>query len=448
MDHWRGLGALSLSLLSGVVPSSLSWRAPTRSATIAKDPLHLHQMSKSATFTAARVTALLIASATLALAAPASPPATGQPSCEAVCEVLRIRVVNDRDGAIAVSRDEGGTWQSVGRVVHYTTQVNRQGYTASKWVPPGRVAATAVNAIHVNVGYDAEQDRGIVFSLLPRQFLSPPTSYGSFLSPDSSIYTTIDAGASIFGGGAAPLVGNRVYRQTGEGALVALTAGYVPARGEVLVIVVERPLRYPLEAVFENWEGGAVTLRYEDGSENLVGWVIRPVGGVGRFVGSLYAGVGRVRANHAGVVDVSTSPLGELGAFQIIPLGHALSPEMGTAWQLTQWMIVGPLGQSPGLWDGLQPLFYGHLRPDYRPDDLRSPDWQQRLLSRFLIEVDIAGGWRPTPACRLSPDPAAPLPDWAHGALRGVRRLRILFPPGALVAPASEAAPTSAGPAP
>jgi len=345
-------------------------------------------------------------------------------------ELLRLRVVNDNGGQIAVSKDGGATWTALGCVVQYTTQVNRKGYTASKWVPPGYVAATSVNAIHISAGYNAEEDRGVVFSLLPKEFLTAPKNYSSFLSPDSSIYTDLPAGTAIFGGGEAPFVGNDVLLETRDG-LVPLPPDHVLAHGDVLVIIVAKPVRYPSDAIFENCAGGAVTLGYPDGSREQIGTVVRPVQGVGRFLGGLYADIGRIRANHAGVIDVSTSPLGRLGGFQIIPLGHAHSPEMENAWKLTQWLIVSPLEDCPDplrQWGAITPLFYGHIRPDYRPDDLQAPDWENRLLARFLVDVDMGEGWRPMPALSLSPDPATPLPDWAGSALAKVRRIRLLFP--------------------
>jgi hypothetical protein len=342
-------------------------------------------------------------------------------------EVLRLRIVNDAGGEIAASFDAGITWQPVGRVVRYTTQVTRQGYTASKWVSPGHVAATAVNAIHISAGYNAEDDRGVVFSLLPRELLSAPSTYSSFLSPDSSIYTDIPAGQGVFGGGGAPFVGNSVYLQA-AGELVPIDDSYNPARGDVLVIIVDRPLHYPIAAEFENHPGGRVSLVYADGSRDQLGWVVKPVWGVGRFLGGIYTGIGRVRANHAGVIDISTSSVGDLGGFQIIPFGHSISPEMGNAWKLTQWMIVAPLRESDSLWDGITPLFSQHLRPDYLSDDLSAPDWERRLLSRFVADVDLGTGWQPMPAIQLSSDPNAPLPSWAGDALRGMAKLRILFP--------------------
>lgn len=377
-----------------------------------------------------------------------------------VRELFRLRIVNDTAGQVAISRDGGVTWEAMGGVRYYTTQVNRKGYTASKWVAPGRVAATAVNAIHISVGYNAEEDRGVVFSLLPKEFLTTPKDYASFLSPDSSIYTDFAAGTGIFGGGEAPFVGNEVFLERPEG-MVPLPEDYVPSRGDALVIVVARPARYPSDAIFENWEGGSVTLGYPDGSRELIGTVVRPVRGVGRFAGSVYADVGRIRANHAGVIDISTSPLGRLGAFQIIPLGHAYSAEMTSAWEKTQWMIVEeaksrggaksrsrewgdvetgpeeqqmraspPSGEEGPPWGGLSPLFYGLIRPDYRAEDLYAEDWEQRLLARFLVDVDLGEGWRPMPVGKLSADASAPLPEWAGEALGEVKRVRVLFPVG------------------
>ncbi|MGD0111186.1 MAG: hypothetical protein ABSD48_04925 [Armatimonadota bacterium] len=342
-------------------------------------------------------------------------------------EILRLRIVNDVGGEISASRDQGLSWQTVGRVVRYTTQVSRKGYTASKWVAPGHVAATAVNAIHINVGYNNEDDRGVVFSILPRELLTTPATYSSFLSPDSSIYTNIPAGQGIFGGGGAPLVGNTVYLGAPSG-IAPLRDGYVPARGDVLVVVVDRPARYPIAAEFENRPGGAVTLMYADGSRELLGWVVKPVGGIGRFLGGIYTGIGRIRADHAGVVDITTSPIGALGGFQIIPFGHAISPEMGNAWRLTQWMIVGPLKEGSSLWDGITPLFCGYIRPDYLSNDLYAADWRVRLLSRFVADADLGHGWQPVSSPRLSSDPNAALPAWAGSALSNVKRLRILFP--------------------
>ncbi|MCJ7749552.1 MAG: hypothetical protein MUQ65_00420, partial [Armatimonadetes bacterium] len=71
---------------------------------------------------------------------------------------------------------------------------------------------------------------------------------------------------------------------------------------------------------------------------------------------------------------------------------------------------------------------FQHIRPDYLPDDILGQDWRERLLARFLVDVDRGDGWGPMPCLRLASDPAAPLPGWADGALADVLRVRILFP--------------------
>ena len=105
-----------------------------------------------------------------------------------------------------------------------------------------------------------------------------------------------------------------------------------------------------------------------------------------------------------------------------------MSPEMHLAWTKTQWMIVGPLEEESALWEGLAPLFLHHIRPDYRPDDIRGEDWKKRLLARFLVDVDRGNGWEPMACLRLERDPRVPLPEWADGALGDVAKVRILFP--------------------
>ena len=62
------------------------------------------------------------------------------------------------------------------------------------------------------------------------------------------------------------------------------------------------------------------------------------------------------------------------------------------------------------------------------PGDLEAPDWANRLLSRFLVDVDLGQGWQPIPPQVLDANPETPLPEWAGQALDGVKRVRILFP--------------------
>jgi hypothetical protein len=208
-------------------------------------------------------------------------------------EVYRIKIENRVNGAIEVSEDEGQSWKTVGRVLYPTNKINENGYSASKWMAEGRIVATSVNAIHVKSG-SAEASRTI-FSILPREMLQPPRKYRSYISPDSSIYTDIPAGKIIFGGGFSPFSGNMVMVSgTGE-AVVPLGRDYVPKLGDTFYILVDRPVEFPKEIVFENRFGGRITISYFSGDERVIGQVLRPASGVGRFEGSKFADRGSGR---------------------------------------------------------------------------------------------------------------------------------------------------------
>jgi len=343
-------------------------------------------------------------------------------------EIYRLRVVNDAGGKIAGSRDGGKTWTALGHVLRFTQKVNPRGFAASTWAPIGTVAATAVNAIHIKSDHDPQTDRAVIFSLAPREFSERGGgAYETSLSPDSSIYTDLPGGEGIFGGGWAPFVGNLVGLET-AGGLEPLPRGYIPKRGDAMVIRVVRPARYPSQMIFENRFQGLITLQYPDGSAEIIGTVLRPVAGVGRFPGTFFAGIGRIRANHPGVIDISTSPQDRIGGFQIIPAKHAMDPGTVYIRANTQWMVVGPVCATEPSWEGVAPLFLQYLQPAYRAQDLRDPDWEAKLLSHFLVEAKLKGEWGPMPAFDLGAAREGPLPHWADTALLYVEGFRIWFP--------------------
>ena len=341
-------------------------------------------------------------------------------------EIGRIRIENAPGGAVSVS--ENNAWRPVGKVLRPAEKLDLRGFSASRWASPGTVAATAVNALHVKVAQNEQEDRGITFSVLPREFA--PGSRQPFEEasiPGASIFTDIPSGTVIFGGGYAPLVGNPVFLERGA-ELTPLPRDYLPARGDVLVISIRRPKQYPSQIVFENRFGGFIYLEYPNGYRKMIGEVLRPVIGIGRFVGGLWAGIGRIRANHPGVIDISTSLVGEIGGFQIIPANHAMSPETTYVRRLTQWMVVGPLDARDPSWEGVAPLFLHYLRPKYNEADLYADDWHERLLGRFLADVKINGEWQAMPHLSVGTSANVALPAWADTALENVEAVRIMFP--------------------
>lgn len=276
---------------------------------------------------------------------------------------FEIVVENEVDGRVRVL--ENGTWVECGRVISPAYVFNKKPFTASQWGKVDSVVASAVNAIHIL------KSEGLL-SLLPQGVFS------SGARSESSILTNIPPQKSIFGGGYSPFVGSKVNFHPSSG---------IP---KLLEIKVYRERSDIIELIFENKIGGRVTAIYISGREEIIGRVIKPVEGIGRFIGSECTGIGRVRANHPGVICISTSSLGSIGGFQIIPYRHSLSPEMvKNAWELTQWMIVD-------LEPGSYPLFCGAILPNWNPDALIEPNWEELILRRSLVMVKFKDdeNWR------------------------------------------------------
>ena len=349
-------------------------------------------------------------------------------------EVARLRIHNIVNGEIEGSRDEGKTWQVIGHVLQPTQKVNRRGFTASKYAPIGSVAATAVNAIHLKASQNKPENRGVIWSLSPRADTEAGrVSLQSEVAPGASAYTDIAGGSGIFGGPFTPFVGNPISLDNNrDNKLAPLPDNYVPKPGDSWTIQIERPRDYPREIVFENRFGGQVTIQYRGEEARVIGTVLKPVIGVGRFVGSYFSEIGRLRANHNGVIDVSTSPRGVVGSFQIVPATHANAPELAYIQTSTQWMVVGPvsvLDQTP---EGVAPLFSSYLRPRFDVSDIANSDPVEGLAGRFLFEVKLrdakgkVSDWQPMPTFWLRDK--APLPDWAKTCLSNMTALRIRFP--------------------
>ncbi len=343
-------------------------------------------------------------------------------------ELYQIRITNEKDGLIEVKDAATEVWQEIGRVLVPAVKVSRDGFTASKWGKAGTVVASAVNALHIKTAHNREKDRGVLFSLLPSNALNKNVkNYTSYLNKSSSIYTNIRGGTAVFGGAYSVFVGNLVYLETADG-LAQLPYEYVPKLKDKIVIIVRRPDPYPLEMIFENKAGGLIYLRYADGKKKAIAQVLKPVVGVGRFLGTADSEAGRVRANHTGVIDISTSPLNKIGGFQIIPAHHSESPEMLSAKTKTQWMIVSGLSPFSAGTEGLSPLFSDYITPRYTEAAIYENNWQSKVTERTLIFVKYRGrsGWQPMPVYYL--EPGADLPESFNTALKDIEEIRLSFP--------------------
>lgn len=332
-------------------------------------------------------------------------------------ETLRLRITNSVGGLIEASADKGTTWHTLGRVVAPADRVNPASFTAAAWAQDSAVAATATNAIHIKVVNNPATARPMTLSIVPGG--KTIGAAGRLLS--SAIFTDLTGGEAIFGGGLGPLV-NSPVRVVRNGQETPLPPDYQPGEADVLIIIRQAPPALPAYLVFENRAGGQITLQFPDHDVSC-GVVDRPVEGIGRFEGAVYAAAGRVRANHPGVIDVSTSPIGMVGGFQIIPRHHAISPELSYVKTGHQWMIIGPADQNEPDFAGHFPFFSSLILPSYRYDDIFGDhtDWMQRVLSRTIAQVRYSDGtWEPMPRIGFVD---AGCPDTELPSQRGRRRL-------------------------
>ncbi len=257
----------------------------------------------------------------------------------------RICIENREGGRISIQSASGE--QFVGRVVRPVDAPDYFPFAASVFGKDSSITATAVNALHIRIA------EGKTFSILP-------CNTGDFGLGNS--ITDVSPGSAIFGP-FAPRVGDAIELISADGTSRRLPANYIPALGDRWTIHCP-PRERDFRIAIENRAGGRAILEEETGSR-VLGTVLSPVRGVGRFEGSQFAPPGTVRANHPGVICVSTSPLGVTGGFQIVPKEHLEKNRLERYLGAPQWLTVdAPAGSCP--------LFSGLLRPGdrvYREDE-------------------------------------------------------------------------------
>lgn len=318
-------------------------------------------------------------------------------------ELFTVRIPLERGRQVRV--EEGGMSIQMGQVLSTPIRPLYPAFGASRWGKVGTVVASAVNAVHVLVGLKG--GRGAVVSLIPSYTMAPASR------PFSAVVVDGVGGSGLFGAYCPP-VGTPVTGVLKDGSEVPLDEGVLKEVVEIRYRVMP-PSGAPLWVDLENRLGGRVEAVYPSGAK-VIGEVVHPVSGIGFFEGSHYQGVGRIRANHPGVVCVSTSPPGEMGGFQIVPEEHARSHEMKPAWYEPQWLIVRSLGG--GAAPGTKPLFSGYLMPG--PSDRDQRVGPLEALSVASVKVRRSGGdWEDMPKASSE----------AEGVfLKDVTHIRILYP--------------------
>lgn len=318
---------------------------------------------------------------------------SGPGTCNILDSAFTVSIICIPGGAITVERP-GESPTIIGSVISTPDTTRWPSFTASAWGENGTVVATAVNAIHILLS--VEKGRGRTISILPAETVAPAAGQGA------SIITDMKAGRSLFGAW-SPAVGSHVTGTNGS------------MNGKTLRILMI-PSDNPYFLEIENRPGGRVTAWYDNGPR-LIARVIRPFAGSGRFEGTLFQEQGRIRANHPGVIDISTSPEGIVGGFQIIPLEHASSTEMQGAWKMTQWMIVAPLSGG-GVLKGTKPMFSGGLEPGPGKGEYLWDLWSTYGRKPLALARIGGGKWIMMPKATGRQD---------H-ALEGITHLRLYFP--------------------
>lgn len=322
-------------------------------------------------------------------------------------KIFEIDIPMQKGAEVTVTAANGKTF-SVASVAALPTKTRYPSYTASAWGEPGSVCASAVNAVHMLVS--VEKGRGRTLSIIPKETIAPAAG------PGASIVLDAKAGESVFGAW-APAVGSHVSVRGADGSDAPLAADNLPKAGDTLVIEVFEDPSLPYMVDIENRPGGRVVAWYSDGYK-ILGRVLVALGGTGRFEGTLFQRVGAIRANHSGVIDVSTTPRGTTGGFQIVPWDHALaSKEMQGVWSMTQWLVVGPADGKSKL-GGTPPLFKHGLVSGPAGGEQLWDMWSSYGRRSMVLARYGNGGWE-----RLHESAGR-----NDNSLRGITELRIYYP--------------------
>jgi len=330
---------------------------------------------------------------------------TGQAYADYFLYEIKVPVTAGEDVTV---KDFEGREYKIGKVLKLPTATRWPSYTASAWGKPAEVCASAVNAIHILLS--VEKGKGRTMSIIPKETIAPAAG------PGASVIISTKASEGIFGAWAPPVGSEVKIIQSGSSAVKPLTGNMPPKAGDTLIItVIQRDLPYMVD--IENKPGGRVTGWYRR-SCIQIGRVIKPIAGTGRFEGTVFQNIGRLRANHCGVIDFSTSPRGIVGGFQIIPWDHALkSKEMQGAWDMTQWLIVGP-SDGRTMMGGSFPLFKGALVPGPQAGEKLWDVWSTYGRKTLLLVRINGGAWQHVPDIEGRKD----------FALKDITHLKIYFP--------------------
>lgn len=271
------------------------------------------------------------------------------------------------------------------------------GFTASRYGEGAQVIASAANAHHIQLS--VEEGKGRTISVLPTETYVASSGMGT---------SFIIEGAGGFGlwGEFAPFVGSPVFIVYSNKNRVPLVDTAMLSDGEAVEIDVYAQKESADYIEIENHQGGSAWYRDASGKDHPFAVVESGVRGTGRFSGTMYQGPSMVRANHPGVICISTTPRGDIGGFQIIPLTHTYSKEMQSARHMGQYLVLRGINFED--LTGRFPFFRGAVRPG---DERNSTSNVGKVLCK------IKGDWYPLP--RIS--------EWTEESLIHIEAIRIFL---------------------
>jgi hypothetical protein len=274
-----------------------------------------------------------------------------------------------------------------GRINAVPIKSRHPGFTASKYGLGGQVIATAANAHHIQIS--VEDGAGRTISLIPSQTFAVAPGYGTSFIVEG-------VGGSGLWGQYAPYVSSPVYIINKAGMPVLFNSFQLFQFATAVEIRVYRPEDDIEYIEIENREGGSAWY-HDDKGDHQFAIVESGVTGTGRFEGTLYQGLGRVRANHPGVICISTCRKSEIGGFQIVPLSHTYSRELQRTRRMSQYIVLRGVDFED--LTGRPPFFRGSIRPgDVDVHDsrtgwvvgMRNGEWQELPDVSGLTENSLA----------------------------------------------------------
>ncbi|GLI51212.1 hypothetical protein TSYNTROOL_12980 [Tepidanaerobacter syntrophicus] len=376
----------------------------------------------------------------------------------------KIYIENFADGVVSVVNSQG-EHTIIGKVYRPATlaKESSDGFWAAHYDKASDgtfscITAIGVNALHLKVGPRASYDVLNPTAWKPKQIsvgINEDYIYAGGSYSNSMIYTSVPGGVNIFGGSTAPYVGNPVKYLNSSGTWESLdnyyNGDYSKAVPKRLLIEVYQPITAngTLDYIeFENWaagdtvagvtkiNNGRVMAKYSNGTIKHIADIIQRVQGTGRFGGSEYAEVGRLRAAHPGVICFSTSPkigftnnANLRGGFQFVPANHAKYLNYNLSQDSfigrDQWGIIAHIGADPSqlydpnyiingqitydpVWEGVAPLFAEYLAPRHIPGSVSTSTY-------FVVSNDFGNTWNDCPSIQgVTNADNSPVASWTN----------------------------------